>query len=71
MDKDAEKTTAHVTTDEVALQLEELGYKQELQRNLGMVAVLGLSFAIMAVPFVGSGGAISDSREPARRSTLR
>lgn len=53
MDKhDAEKTTVHVSTDEVALQLEELGYKQELQRNLGMVAVLGLSFAIMAVPFV-------------------
>ncbi|KAL1411736.1 hypothetical protein Q8F55_002702 [Vanrija albida] len=34
-----------------AAQLEELGYKQELNRNLGMVAVLGLSFAIMAVPF--------------------
>ncbi|BEJ15277.1 hypothetical protein CspHIS471_0410440 [Cutaneotrichosporon sp. HIS471] len=37
--------------DVVAHRLEEMGYKQELQRNLGMVAVLGLSFAIMAVPF--------------------
>lgn len=35
--------------DDVAHRLEEMGYKQELQRNLGMVAVLGLSFAIMAV----------------------
>lgn len=31
--------------------LEEMGYKQELKRNLGMVSILGLSFAIMAVPF--------------------
>lgn len=31
--------------------LEEMGYKQELQRNLGMISILGLSFAIMAVPF--------------------
>ncbi|OCF37465.1 GabA permease [Kwoniella heveanensis BCC8398] len=36
---------------EAAARLEEMGYKQELQRNLGMVSVLGLSFAIMAVPF--------------------
>jgi Fe-S cluster assembly ATPase SufC len=35
--------------DDVAHRLEEMGYKQELKRNLGMVAVLGLSFAIMAV----------------------
>lgn len=34
-----------------ASQLEGLGYKQELKRNLGMISVLGLSFAIMAVPF--------------------
>lgn len=34
-----------------AAQLEEMGYKQELTRSLGMVSVLGLSFAIMAVPF--------------------
>jgi hypothetical protein len=31
--------------------LEEMGYKEELTRSLGMVSVLGLSFAIMAVPF--------------------
>jgi len=31
--------------------LEEMGYKQELKRNLSMVSILGLSFAIMAVPF--------------------
>nr|ODN86931.1 GabA permease [Cryptococcus depauperatus CBS 7841] len=36
---------------EAATRLEEMGYKQELNRNLGMIAVLGLSFAIMAVPF--------------------
>lgn len=34
-----------------AARLEEMGYKEELTRNLGMVSVLGLSFAIMAVPF--------------------
>ena len=34
-----------------AARLEEMGYKEELRRNLGMVSVLGLSFAIMAVPF--------------------
>ncbi|KHO01245.1 polyamine transporter TPO5 [Metarhizium album ARSEF 1941] len=28
-----------------------LGYKAELPRNLGMTSILGLSFAIMAVPF--------------------
>lgn len=37
--------------DGAAARLEEMGYKQELTRNLGMVSVLGLSFAIMAVPF--------------------
>ncbi|ODN80855.1 hypothetical protein L202_02996 [Cryptococcus amylolentus CBS 6039] len=37
--------------DGAAAKLEEMGYKQELQRNLGMVSILGLSFAIMAVPF--------------------
>lgn len=35
----------------VTNQLEGMGYKQEMKRNLGMVSVLGLSFAIMAVPF--------------------
>ncbi|KAK4684117.1 choline transport protein, partial [Tremellales sp. Uapishka_1] len=36
---------------QTAVRLEEMGYKQELTRSLGMVSVLGLSFAIMAVPF--------------------
>ena len=36
---------------EASTRLEEMGYKQELRRSLGMVSVLGLSFAIMAVPF--------------------
>lgn len=31
--------------------LAELGYKQELPRKLSMMSILGLSFAIMAVPF--------------------
>jgi hypothetical protein len=37
--------------DETTARLQEMGYKQEMKRSLGMVAVLGLSFAIMAVPF--------------------
>jgi hypothetical protein len=37
--------------DDPTARLEEMGYKQELQRNLGMISILGLSFAIMAVPF--------------------
>ncbi|WWC87119.1 uncharacterized protein L201_002005 [Kwoniella dendrophila CBS 6074] len=36
---------------DVTTRLEEMGYKQELKRNLGMISILGLSFAIMAVPF--------------------
>ncbi|KAH7112159.1 amino acid permease-like protein [Dendryphion nanum] len=32
-------------------QLAKMGYKSELPRNLSMMSVLGLSFAIMAVPF--------------------
>ena len=31
--------------------LAKMGYKSELPRNLSMLSVLGLSFAIMAVPF--------------------
>lgn len=31
--------------------LAKLGYKSELPRHLGMMSILGLSFAIMAVPF--------------------
>lgn len=33
-----------------AAKLEELGYQQEVKRNMTMIGVLGLSFAIMAVP---------------------
>ena len=32
-------------------ELARLGYKPELKRNLGLVAILGLSFSIMAAPF--------------------
>ncbi|KAL5443085.1 hypothetical protein PMIN07_010673 [Paraphaeosphaeria minitans] len=32
-------------------QLAKMGYQSELPRNLSMLSVLGLSFAIMAVPF--------------------
>ncbi|KAH0148063.1 hypothetical protein KCU67_g11610, partial [Aureobasidium melanogenum] len=31
--------------------LARMGYKSELPRGLSMMSVLGLSFAIMAVPF--------------------
>ena len=31
--------------------LAKLGYQSELPRNLSMLSVLGMSFAIMAVPF--------------------
>ncbi|KAK7533602.1 polyamine transporter TPO5 [Phyllosticta citricarpa] len=31
--------------------LEQMGYKAELPRNLSMLSILGMSFAIMAVPF--------------------
>lgn len=31
--------------------LENMGYKAELPRNLSMMSILGMSFAIMAVPF--------------------
>ncbi|KAI5777164.1 amino acid/polyamine transporter I [Geopyxis carbonaria] len=33
------------------MQLAKMGYKAELPRNLSMMSILGLSFAIMAVPF--------------------
>ncbi|XAO21902.1 hypothetical protein I312_100658 [Cryptococcus bacillisporus CA1280] len=50
---DVESPSALTTggRDGAAARLEEMGYKQELTRNLGMISVLGLSFAIMAVPF--------------------
>jgi hypothetical protein len=34
--------------------LAEMGYEQELKRSLSMISILGLSFAIMAVPFVSN-----------------
>ncbi|KAI5841447.1 GABA permease [Morchella snyderi] len=41
-----------VRSDESAdAQLEKMGYRSELPRNLSMMSILGLSFAIMAVPF--------------------
>lgn len=42
---------AEPDASDVTNQLQEMGYKQEMKRNLGMISVLGLSFAIMAVPF--------------------
>jgi hypothetical protein len=57
-DKDIMAATATVekggAVDETTAALREMGYKQELKRNLGMVSVLGLSFAIMAVPYGSS-----------------
>lgn len=49
-DKHAQPIVENGVVDPNA-RLEEMGYKQELQRNLGMISILGLSFAIMAVPF--------------------
>lgn len=42
------------SVDAETARLEGLGYKQELNRSLGMVSILGLSFAIMAVPYGSS-----------------
>jgi hypothetical protein len=38
--------------DETKKKLAEMGYEQELKRSLTMISILGLSFAIIAVPFV-------------------
>jgi hypothetical protein len=59
MDKDVMAATAAVekggsSDDTTTAALNEMGYKQELKRSLGMVSVLGLSFAIMAVPYGSS-----------------
>lgn len=43
---------AHNTDAEA--RLAQMGYKQELPRSLSMISILGLSFAIMAVPFGSS-----------------
>ena len=40
------------TSEMTQKRLAEMGYEQELKRSLGMISILGLSFAIMAVPFV-------------------
>lgn len=37
--------------DDAADALAQMGYKGELPRSLSMMSILGLSFAIMAVPF--------------------
>lgn len=41
------KSSAHEADQALA----RFGYKSELPRNLSMMSILGLSFAIMAVPF--------------------
>jgi hypothetical protein len=53
--------------DDPNSRLKEMGYDQELRRSLGMVSVLGLSFAIMAVPF---GLSTSMLRYPLRGLTI-
>ncbi|KAF8756630.1 Amino acid permease [Rhizoctonia solani] len=46
---------SHVVQDTNAeARLAQMGYKQELPRSLSMISILGLSFAIMAVPFGSS-----------------
>jgi len=47
-DPEARRPSASAAADAA---LASLGYKGELPRNLSMLSVLGLSFAIMAVPF--------------------
>jgi amino acid transporter len=44
-------TVEHGHSDTADQALARLGYKSELPRNLSMMSILGLSFAIMAVPF--------------------
>jgi amino acid transporter len=46
-----EEGRGNTTTSGADQALERLGYKRELPRTLSMMSVLGLSFAIMAVPF--------------------
>lgn len=47
---DVEKTVSPLQDGNDA-KLAAMGYKSELPRSLSMFSVLGLSFAIMAVPF--------------------
>lgn len=44
-------TAAAAATTAADDALERMGYKAELPRSLSMISVLGLSFAIMAVPY--------------------
>lgn len=52
LEKKVSTTEAQVMAPDGAAtdRLEEMGYKQEMRRSLGMVSILGLSFAIQAVP---------------------
>lgn len=56
--------------DETQKQLAEMGYEQELKRSLTMISILGLSFAIIAVPFVPSVTAGTNGRDFLRLFTL-
>jgi len=40
--------------DDTQKKLAAMGYEQELKRSLTMISILGLSFAIIAVPFVAT-----------------
>jgi hypothetical protein len=48
------RTETAETSDVTQKKLAEMGYEQELKRSLSMISILGLSFAIIAVPFVRS-----------------
>jgi hypothetical protein len=48
----ASKVESTESGDETKRKLAEMGYEQELKRSLTMISILGLSFAIIAVPFV-------------------
>jgi hypothetical protein len=54
------------SSDETKKRLAEMGYEQELKRSLSMISILGLSFAIIAVPFVShsqNGAEFRDCRQ--------
>ncbi|CAF3939592.1 unnamed protein product, partial [Adineta steineri] len=59
MNADENMSTTSTTTnhqnetvnEEADTKLAAMGYKSELRRSLSFFSVLGLSFAIMAVPF--------------------
>jgi len=64
------KLEATGARDEVKQQLAEMGYEQELKRSLSMISILGLSFAIIATPFVPLDTAGTNSRPFPHASTL-